>query len=404
MAIETDPEKLVDTSQYNLHESFVDELNFPDTIELTDTTLRDGEQMPGVIFSPSDKVAIARRLDEVGIHRVEAGNVALSDREHDAIRRVADQDLDAEVFVLSRALERDVDTALDLGADGIYLFPPTSGRDVEGEPNYDFADTYEVCEYAQDHDLHVTFFGFDNARVDVDVVRSEMEAVDEAGVIDSISVIDRSGSANPHAMRYIVSEVVDVVDMPVEAHCHNDFGQASMNALFAASAGADVIDTCVNSMGERTGNPDLAQVAAGLEHLYGQETNIDLQQLRSLSKEVERRSNFPVAENAPLVGDNAFQFSSGYIIHGIEQNLFTPVSIHPRAVGQDFTFMLDKNTTRTNVEIKLEEACVDPAEISDEDYEAVVRQVVDRSESQERPLEDHELYDMIRARRPDLDL
>lgn len=400
----TEPEKLVDTSQYNTHESFADELNFPEEIRLTDTTLRDGEQMPGVIFSPADKLALARRLDEVGLHRIEAGNVNLSERERDAIRGITDADLDAEVFVLTRSLKGDIDTAVDLGADGVYMFPPTSGREVDGEPDFDFSKTYEIAEYARDHGLHVTFFAFDNARVDTAVVREEMRRVDEEDLVDSISVIDRSGSANPHAMRHVVSEVVEVVDMPVEAHCHNDFGQASMNALFAASAGAEIIDTCVNGLGERTGNPDLAQVAAGLEHLYGQETAIDLSQLRGLSKEVERRADFPVADNAPLVGDNAFRFSAGYIIHGIQQNLFTPISIHPRAVGQEFEFMLDKNTTRTNVEIKMEEACVDPDALTDEDYDALVAEITDRSERQERPIEDHEFHAMVRERRPDLDL
>lgn len=400
----TEPEKLVDTSQYNTHESFADELNFPDEIKLTDTTLRDGEQMPGVVFSPSDKLALARRLDEVGLHRIEAGNVALSDRERDAIRKVTSAGLDAEVFALTRALRRDIDAAVDLGVDGVYLFPPTSGRDLGGEPEFDFSKTYEITEYARDHGLHVTFFAFDNARVDMDVVRDEMRLVDEENLVDSISVIDRAGSANPHAMRHVVREVVDIVDMPVEAHCHDDFGQASMNALFAASAGAEIIDTCVNGLGERTGNPDLAQVAAGLEHLYDQETAIDLTQLRRLSKEVERRTDFPVGDNAPLIGDNAFRFSAGYIIHGIEQTLFTPISIHPRAVGQDFMFMLDKNATRTNVKIKMEESCVDPDKLTDEDYEVLVDEITERSERQERPIEEHEFYEMVRKRRPDLDL
>lgn len=399
-----EPEKLVDTSPYNTHESFEDDLNFPDEIELTDTTLRDGEQMPGVIFSPSDKLAIARRLDEVGLHRIEVGNVVLSEREREAISRVTSEGLEAEIFVLTRALKRDIETAVELDVDGVYLFPPTSGRNVDGEPDFDFSKTYEVAEYARDHDLHVTFFAFDNARVDTDIVRSEMKKIDREDLVDSISVIDRSGAANPHAMRYMVEQVVDVVDIPVEAHCHNDFGQASMNALFAASAGAEVIDTCVNGMGERTGNPDLAQVATGLEHLYDQKTDIELSKLRGLSKEVERRSNFPVADNAPLVGDNAFRFSAGYIINGIRQNLFTPISIHPRAVGQDFEFMLDKNSTRTNVEIKMEEACLDPGILDDDDYSALVAAVTERAEEQERPIEDHEFYEMVRDRRPDIDL
>lgn len=396
----TDP--LVDTSQFNLHESFRGELDFPEEITIADTTLRDGEQTPGVVFSPSDKVAIARRLDDIGVDRIEAGNLAVSRRDRSAIEDVVAADLDADVFVLSRALKSDVETALDLDVDGVYVFSPTSGRAVEGEPDFDFTDTYEVTRYARDHGLHVTFFPFDNARVDTEVVTEAMAEVDGKGAVDSVSVIDRAGSANPHAIRYLVEEMVDTVDMPVEVHCHDDFGLATANALFAASAGAEVIDTTVNGLGERTGNPDLGQVAAGLKHLYDRDVGIDLTELRALSKEVERRANLPVAPDKPLVGDNAFRFSSGYIMHGIRQNLFTPIAVHPKAVGQSFSFLLGKNSTRVSLEMKLEERGVDPAALTDEDYDALLERVTRRSEVQKRPLEDHEFYEMVREVRSDV--
>ncbi len=399
-----EPEPLVDTSQYNLHESFEGELAFPDEIRIADTTLRDGEQTPGVVFSPADKVDIARRLDAVGVDRIEAGNLAVSERDRRAVRDIVAEDLDADVFVLSRAVKSDIDTAVDMGVDGVYVFSPTSGRDVDGEPEFDFADTYEVTRYAREHGLHVTFFPFDNARVDVDLATETMAAIDGEGVVDSVSVIDRAGAANPHAIRYLVGEMVDAVSMPVEIHCHDDFGLATANAVFAASAGAEVIDTTVNGLGERTGNPAVGQVAATLEHLYDRDVGIDLGELRGLSKEVERRSTLPVAPDKPLVGDNAFRFSSGYIMHGIRQHLFTPLAIHPRLVGQSFSFLLGKNSTRVSLEMKLEEFGVDPATLTDADYDAVLEAVTTRSETQQRPLEDHEFREMVRDRRPDLAL
>lgn len=404
MPIGDDYDQLTDVSPYNVHEPFEDELDFPDEVKLADTTLRDGEQTPGVVFSPSDKLAIARRLDEIGVHRIEAGNVVVSERDRNAVASIASEGLDADIFVITRALERDIDTAVDLGVDGVYVFAPTSGRGLEGEPEFDFTETYQVTRYARDHGLHVTFFPFDNARADVDTVREKMAEVDGEGLIDSVSVIDRAGSANPHAIRYLVGEMVDTVEMPVEVHCHNDYGLATANALFAASAGAEVIDCTVNGLGERTGNPDLGQVAAGLDHLYDRDPGIDLTALRSLSKEVERRADIPVAPDKPLVGDNAFRFSSGYIIHGLQQNLFTPLALHPRAVGQDFEFMLGKNSARNSLELKLEEAGVDPAALTDEDYEVLLERVKELSETQERPLEDHEFYQMVEEHRPDVDL
>lgn len=403
----SDPrESLVETSPYNTHESFAADLQFADDIELLDTTLRDGEQTPGVVFSPSDKVALARRLDDIGIDRIEAGNPVISERDRDAVDRIAGEDLDADVYVLVRAIQDDIDIALECDVDGVLVYSPSSDLEIERKFNWDREDAtaapLAATQYARDHGLDVSFFPFDTTRADIGFVEELVQTIDGEGLIDSVIVVDTVGCANPHAFQFLVDQLETMTDLPIEAHCHNDFGLATANALFAASAGAEVIHTTINGLGERTGNPALDEVVAGLKHMYDQDIDVDLTEMRSLSKEVERRSNQDVAVDKPLTGDNMYTFSSGLVIDGLRRDPFTFIPVHPSVVGQDFTYVLGKNSGLGSIELKLEELGVDPETLSEAEREALVTAVKEVSETQERPLEDHEFEAMVGDRHPEL--
>lgn len=403
----TDSEReRIETSPFNSHESFKGDLEFADDIEILDTTLRDGEQTPGVVFSPEDKRAIARRLDELGVDRIEAGNPVVSERDRHAIKQIVADDPDADVYALARAIPDDIDLALDCDVDGVLVYSPSSDIEIERKFRWDRDDAMDTplaaTEYARDHGLSVSLFPFDTTRADIDFVRELVETIDGEGLIDSVIAVDTVGCVNPHGMRYLVNELVDMTDLPVEAHCHNDFGLGTANALFAASAGAEVIHTTVNGLGERTGNPPLDEVVAGLKHMYDQEVNIEMETMRALSKEVERRSNQRVAAGKPLTGDNAFRFSSGLVIDGLRRDPFTFIPILPEVVGQGFSYILGKNSGQGSIKLKLEEYGVDPGSLTEEDFESLLTSVKERSETQERPLEDHEFIRMLEAHRPDL--
>lgn len=397
---------LVETSSFNLDESFQDELNFADEIKVLDTTLRDGEQTPGVVFSPTDKLEIARRLDEVGVDRIEAGNPVVSERDQQAIQDIVDEDLDADIYALARSIPDDIDLALDCNVDGVLVYSPSSDLEIERKFDWEREDATEAplaaTQYARDHGLKVSFFPFDTTRADLDFVRELLKTIDGEGLIDSVITVDTVGCANPHAMRHLVGEMVEMTDLPVEAHCHNDFGVATANALFAASAGAEVIHTTVNGLGERTGNPALDEVAAGLKYLYERELDIDMKMMRALSKEVVRRSDLPAAPDKPLTGDNAYRFSSGLVIDGLRRDPFTFIPVLPEVVGQAYTYLVGKNSGRGSLELKLEERDIDPERLTDDEYDELLAAVKHRSESQERPLEDHEFYGMVRDQHPEL--
>lgn len=397
---------LVEVSPFNLDPAFADELAFPDEIRIMDTTLRDGEQTPGVILSPHDKLAIARRLDDVGVDRIEAGNPVVSAKDREAIRLVANEGLDAEIYALARAIKDDIDLALECEVDGVYIYSPGSDLEIERKFRWERDDAIgaplAATEYAKDHGLDVSFWPFDTARADLDFVDELLTTLEDAGTIDAAIAVDTVGTANPHGMAHLVREMVQMVDLPIEAHCHNDFGVGTANALFSAAAGAEIIHTTINGLGERTGNPALDEVAAGLKYLYDRELDIDMRAMRGLSTEVARRTDVTLAPDKPLTGDNAYRFSSGLVIDGLRRDPFTFVPVLPEAVGQDFVYLLGKNSGRGSLELKLEEAGADPEELTDEDYEVLLGLVKERSESQERPLEDHEFYDMVEERHPEL--
>lgn len=402
----TSDSDLVEVSPFNLDPSFANDLAFPDEIRIVDTTLRDGEQTPGVVFSPHDKLQLARRLDEVGVDRIEAGNPVVSAKDREAIRQIATEGLDAEVYALARAIKADIDLALDCEADGVYVYSPGSDLEIERKFRWERDDAIGVplaaTEYAKDHGLDVSFWPFDTARADLDFVDELVSTLDAEGTIDAVIAVDTVGTANPHAMAHLVREMKAMTDLPVESHCHNDFGLGTANALFSAAAGAEIMHTTVNGLGERTGNPALDEVVAGLRYLYGRDVDVDMTAMRALSEEVERRSDLPVAPDKPFVGDNAYRFSSGLVIDGLRRDPFTFVPVLPEAVGQEFTYLLGKNSGRGSLELKLEEAGVDPEALSDDDYDELLAAVKSISESQERPLDDHEFYGLVEARHPSL--
>jgi isopropylmalate/homocitrate/citramalate synthase len=405
MSTEYPPEDAIETTPFNYHESFFEQLDFPDEVRLADTTLRDGEQTPGVVFSPSDKLAIARRLDEIGVSRIEAGNPRISEEERAAIAAIAEEKLSADIFVLARAEKEEIDRAVDLGVDGVYVFPKEDEFDLS-ETDYEthgFDSAFAASRYAIDQGLDVTFYGFDVGRTSLEWIEHFFGRINE-DIVSTVSLVDQVGIANPLAVQFIVEKMVSESSVPVEAHLHNDFGLATANSLMAAAAGAEVIDVTMNGIGERCGNPALEEVASGLKHLFGQDPVIDLTEMRSLATEVERRSNFPLSPNKPLTGDDIFRFSSGMIISGIRQNPDDFLPYDPAIFGQSAAYEVGKHSERPSFEVMLEQRGVDPSELSDEDYADLLERVQSRSQPQQRPLENHEFYDMVRDVRPDLDI
>jgi len=303
------------TSHWNFDEALMGQMNLPETVQIYDVTCRDGEQRPGVVFRKEDKIRIAQKLDEVGIHRIEAGMPAVSKDDFDAVKEIANLGLNAKIFAFCRAREDDVDLALKCDVDAVLIEVPSSDALIEKG----FAWTkdrvvnaaVESTSYAKKHGLHVSFFPYDTTRADPDYERKLMTSVVEQSKIDSMAVIDTFGCISPQGFAQLVRTVKSWINIPIEVHCHNDLGLATANSLAAIAAGAEVIHTNINGIGERAGGTATEEVTVGLRILYGIDMNLNYGKLVELSKLVEEVSQVKVHSHKSVVGDTAFGYEAG---------------------------------------------------------------------------------------------
>ena len=328
-------------------------------VRLLDTTLRDGEQAPGVSLSPEEKAHIAKELDAAGIDVIEAGSAVTGPGERETIRRVTALDLDATITSFARNVEGDVDLALETGVDGVHLVVPASDRHIEdkiGTTRADvIADTAELVEYAVDHDLWVEVIGEDGSRADLDFLEALMAEALDAGA-DRVCYADTVGHATPDRTLDAVSRLADLG--PTSTHTHDDLGLAVTNALVSLAAGADLVHGTINGIGERAGNVALEEVAIALDHGYGVET-MDLTQVYDLAQLIANLTGIPLAPNKAVVGQNAFTHESGIHTDGTlkDDAMYEPYP--PETVGRERRLALGKHAGRAGVEAALNEHDLD---------------------------------------------
>jgi len=353
----------------------VKDLDLPDEVVIYDTTLRDGEQTPGVSFTPEQKLEIAHLLDELGVHQIEAGFPVVSEGEREAVRRIAREDLDADILCLARTLRGDVDAAVECEVDGVITFIATSDLHLKHKLKMSREEVLEriadTVEYAKDHGLWVAFSAEDGTRTEFEFLEKVYRTAEECGA-DRVHATDTVGVMIPEAMRRFVRKIRRVVDLPIGVHCHDDFGMAVANSLAAVEAGAQAISTTVNGIGERAGNAALEEVVMALEKLYGLDLGLNTEVLAELSRKVAEYSGIDVPPNKAVVGENAFRHESGIHVAAVLEEPRTYEPMDPREVGMERKIVLGKHTGRKAVIAKLKELGVEPEE---EIVEEVLREI-----------------------------
>jgi isopropylmalate/homocitrate/citramalate synthase len=311
-----------------------------------DSTLREGEQTPGVIFSIEDKLTIAKKLDEVGIQQIEAGFPAASEKQRKCIESLVDMNLDAQLSAFARAKNEDIDVVADVGADGIVLSLSISPyhrkykfHDMSKEAYLEkLADT---ISYAESYGLYVIYSAEDTTREDdLNFLKTAYKTAEEAGA-DRARVVDTLGCASPNGMAFLVKEIGSVVDIPIEVHCHNDLGLALANSLASVEAGASTVSTSVNGLGERAGITVTEEIIPALHILFGA-SPFEMSQLTALSKLVEEISGVKMPPHKPLTGENVTAHSSGIHQHGVLVNPTTYEFYPPRLMGQKRKIYIDE--------------------------------------------------------------
>jgi D-citramalate synthase len=321
-----------------------------------DTTLRDGEQTPGVSLSPEQKLAIARKLSEIGVHVVEAGSAAASEGEREAIRLIAEAGLSAEICTYVRALREDIDYAADLGADSVHLVIPVSDLHIEKKLRKTRDQVshmaWEAVEYAKGRGLIVELSGEDASRADQEFVRHIFSGGVERGA-DRLCFCDTVGLLTPERAAEVVPPLAALA--PLSIHCHDDLGVAIANTLAALKAGATCAHVTVNGLGERAGNTPLEELVMALEVLYGVKTGIKTGEIYHLASLVSRLTKVPLPTNKAIVGEMAFTHESGIHAHGILRDSRTYEPIRPEMVGRKRRIVLGKHSGTASVEAALQE-------------------------------------------------
>lgn len=332
--------------------------DFPASVGLYDTTLRDGEQTVGVVLTPEQKLDIARMLDGLGVNRIEAGFPRVSNEDRRAVELVAGAGLQAEVWGFSRALVDDVKAIVELGLTCTVIEAPVSDLKMGAlgvTRETVLQRIQDSVDYAAGKGVRVAFFGVDGSRADLAFLETVYRRAIAAGAKECV-VVDTLGIASPESASYLVSQVRTWVgpDVPLHFHGHNDFGVATAAALAAVRAGASWIHGTIDGMGERAGNADLGQVALALGALYGVDTTLDLTRVRGVSSALRAVAGYSLEPWRAVVGDNLFVRETG----AVAAQFHVPEAIEPYASSLLATprrIVLGKKSGLASVRLKCEE-------------------------------------------------
>ncbi|OXM13746.1 2-isopropylmalate synthase [Paenibacillus herberti] len=368
--------------------------NQPRTIQIFDTTLRDGEQSPGAAIAPERKIIIARQLARLGIDVIEPGFAVSSPGEFAAIRQISRELQGVEIVGFARAVKGDIDAAVKATQDAarrrLHIFISSSDIHLQYQLRMSRAEviarTREVLAYGKQFVQEIEFSAMDATRSDLDFLTELTEvAISEGATI--INLPDTLGYALPEEISHMFTSVRrrarggDTVRY--SAHCHDDLGLAAANSLAAVRAGASQVEVTVNGIGERAGNCSLEELVMILDtraSAIGVKTNINQSEIFETSRLVSRMMHFPVAFNKPIVGRNAFQHESGIHQDGLLKNRSTYEIMDPEAMGIPRSMIvLGKHSGRHAIKHRLAEFGI---ELEGEQLDAVYAAFKIKADSQ----------------------
>jgi isopropylmalate/homocitrate/citramalate synthase len=364
-------------------------------VRFYDTTLRDGEQTVGVVLSPQQKLEIARKLDELGVSRIEAGFPRVSPDDAEAIKLIQNAELKTDVWGFARAVKADVDELLRLGTRRFIIETPTSDIKLSAygiQRDEALRRATEAVAYAKRNGGYVAFFAVDGSRSDLDFLKKVYMETLAAGAAE-IVVVDTIGACGPEAVEYLVREVCTWVgpNVPVHFHGHNDFGMATACAVAAVRGGATWIQGTINGMGERAGNADIGEIALALRCLYDIPIDMNLAKVRAVSEVVRRAADYKVDSWKPLVGENLFMRESG----AVASQFHIPEAIEPYSaelVAAERKIVLGKKSGLDSIELKAKELQL---QIPQDKRDAVLAAVKKTAIEKRRLVSDQEFREIV---------
>jgi len=367
-------------SPYNYAPEVRNTYQLPSRVSIHDATLRDGEQTPGVVMSVADKIAIAEKLDEIGVDRIEAGMPAVSEQDFQAIKEISKLGLNAKIYTFARAINADIDKAIECGCHGVIVEVPIGYPKLKYQFKWTWEDVLKksvgVINHAKSRGLHVVYFPYDTTRAREEDLTNLLTRIVQEAPPDSIGVVDTMGCILPEAMKFMVRMVKRLTNLPVEVHTHNDFGLAVATELAGVEAGAEVVHSCANGLGERTGNAALEELIVALHVLYGYDTQYNLASLPELGELVSRISGVPIAANKPILGDRNFTRESGIGVDLVVKEPLAMFGTHPALTGRRGEVVLGKKSGKLSITYNLEQLGITDAD--DEAIGEMLKRVKDK--------------------------
>jgi len=317
-------------------------------VHIFDTTLRDGEQVPGCKLNTSEKLELALQLEALGVDIIEAGFPISSPGDFESVTQISKAIRNATVCGLSRAVQKDIEVAAEAlkyaARPRIHTGIGTSDFHIKSKFNSTREEilqrAIQCVKWARNFTDDVEFYAEDAGRTDNDYLAQVIEAVIKAGAT-VVNIPDTTGYCLPYQygekIAYLINNVSNIDKAIISCHCHNDLGLATANSIAGVISGARQIECTINGLGERAGNTSLEEVVMIIKqhkHL-GLHTNIDAKQLNPLSRIVSDTMRMPVQPNKAIVGSNAFSHSSGIHQDGFLKDSLTYEIINPEEVGAD---------------------------------------------------------------------
>ncbi len=361
-------------------------------VYIVDTTLRDGEQTAGVVFTNQEKVQIARYLDQIGVDQIEAGIPVMGGFEKDCIKEIVSLGLKSSIMAWNRAVISDIKQSLCCGVDAVAISISTSDIHIEHKLQTTREDVLkrmgDAVKFAKDNQLYVSVNAEDASRSDIDYLTEFALTAKRAGA-NRLRFCDTVGTLDPLKTYRYISTLISAVGLDIEMHTHNDFGMATANALAGVYAGANHVGVTINGLGERAGNACLQEVIMGMKYLMNLDLSYNTPLFREVAEYVARASGRELPVSKPIVGSNIFAHESGIHGDGVLKNPLTYEVFSPEEVGLERQIVTGKHSGSAAVRSKFTREY--GIELGEEEAQEVLARVRLMSIEKKRSLFDKEL-------------
>ena len=369
----------------------------PKNIKIDDTTLRDGEQTAGVVFANDEKVHIAKLLDKMGVHQIEAGIPTMGGDEKAAIKAISALNLNCSILGWNRAVVSDIDDSVECGVDAVAVSISASDIHIEHKlkksREWVLDSVKTAVDYAKGYNLYVSVNAEDASRADMEFLLQFARTAKEAGA-DRLRYCDTLGILDPFETFMRVRTVIEIIGIDIEMHTHNDFGMAIANAIAGIKAGATYVNTTINGLGERAGNASFEEFVMALKYLEGVDLGIDTRLFREVSEYVATASGRFIPTWKPVVGANLFVYESDIRAATTMKNPGTFELFGPEDVGLEREVIIGKSSGVATLMHKLKSLGY---KIGEKEAGELIEAIREKSLALKRALFDSEIIDTYKS-------